>query len=307
MNIHHIYYAAEIAHYGSINKAAANLFISQPTLSRAIKELESELGFELFTRTPAGISPTYQGQEFLRRAKHLNEQYVALREQYYTHKQVPVVQLSFATIRCVIVELALINLYNRYKNREYLNLCVCEERMGKVIDHVYDGLYGVGLILVSEENREALYQKCVHRDIVWIALSKNSVYLQVGAGHPLANRESVSLAELEPYPRATMAQDELETTLYSSHVQGYNPHMAKRRMVINDKSTMYALLTNTDAYYVGLNLSNIRRGNSNVCYIPIQDANNSYELIFLHLQQHTLTPIEQELLQDIRGFASTAQ
>ena len=82
MNIHHIHYAIEIAHYGSFNKAAANLFISQPSLSRAIKELERNLGFELFVRTPSGVVPTHQGQEFLRRASHLNQQYVSLRDQY---------------------------------------------------------------------------------------------------------------------------------------------------------------------------------------------------------------------------------
>ena len=306
MNLLHIHYATEVAHYGSINKAASNLFISQSALSRAIKELEEDLGFHLFTRTPTGVLPTHQGQEFLNRAKRLNEQYVALQEQYYTNKKLPVTQLSFATIRCVIVEFALINLYNRYKDREYLNLCVCEERMGKVIDHIYDGLYGVGLILVEGSNRDILKEKCLRKDICWVPLSRHSAYLQVGANHPLANRSSVSLADLTPYPRATMAQDELEATWYGSHVKGYNPHLVSRRMVINDKSTMYALLNNTDAYYVGLNLSDVRRGNYGVSYIPIRDMDTSWELVFLHLKQHMLTAVEKELLEDIRTLASAA-
>lgn len=62
MNISHIHYAVEVAHYGSFNKAAANLFVSQPSLSRAIKELERELGFDLFLRTPNGVVPTHQGK-----------------------------------------------------------------------------------------------------------------------------------------------------------------------------------------------------------------------------------------------------
>ena len=307
MNIHHIHYAIEIAHYGSFNKAAANLFISQPSLSRAIKELENDLGFELFIRTPNGVLPTHQGQEFLRRARHLNEQYIALQEQYVINNRFPVVQLSLAAFRCVIVEYLLINLYNRYKDREYLNLCVCEERMEKIIDHVFDGLYTVGLILVSEENRDIFYQKCVSRDICWTPISDFSAYAQVGRDHPLAENTSVSLEELLPYPRAAMAQDAMEPTLYGSHGHGYNPNNLKSRIVVNDKSTMYALLTNTDAYYIGLDLSNLRRGNRDVCYIPIRDLNNSYSLIFLHLQQHNLTTVEQELLEDIRNIVSTTR
>ena len=87
MNISHIHYAVEVAHYGSFNKAAANLFVSQPSLSRAIKELERELGFDLFLRTPNGVVPTHQGKEFLHRAKHLDNQYMALWDQYVVSSQ----------------------------------------------------------------------------------------------------------------------------------------------------------------------------------------------------------------------------
>lgn len=307
INLHHIYYALEIAHYGSFNKAAANLFVSQPGLSRSIKELEEELGFQLFIRTPSGVLPTHQGQEFLQRAKRLNEQYIALSEQYSTNSHFPVVQFSLASFRCVIVEFALINLYNRYKDNEYLNICVCEESIEKVISHIYDGLYSIGLILVSNENRDLMRQKCDHFDICWTPIVKHSAYAQVGANHPLAQKESVSLADLAPYPRATMAQDEMEPTLYGAHVHGYSPHTMKSRIVINDKSTMYALLTNTDAYYIGLNLSNLRRGNHDVRYLPIQDLNNAYELVFIHLNQHAITPMEEEFLEDIRSITGAVQ
>lgn len=307
MNISHIHYAVEVAHYGSFNKAAANLFVSQPSLSRAIKELERELGFNLFLRTPNGVVPTHQGKEFLHRAKHLDNQYIALWDQYVVNSHAPTVQLSLAAFRCVIVEFALIKLYNRYREGEYLNLCVCEERVEKIIDLVYDGMYAVGLILVSEENRDMLYQKCMHRGISWIPISSFSAHIQIGRNHPLADRKSVSLEELTAYPRATMAQDEMEPTLYGAHVHGYNPHIQKKRIVINDKSTMYALLTHTDAYYIGLDLSNIRRGNREVCYVPIRDLDNSYTLVFLHLSQHALTPVEKELLSDVREIVSATQ
>lgn len=66
-------------------------------------------------------------------------------------------------------------------------------------------------------------------------------------------------------------------------------------------------LTRTDAYYIGLDLSNIRRGNREVCYVPIRDLDNSYTLVFLHLSQHALTPVEKELLSDVREIVSAAQ
>ena len=86
----------------------------------------------------------------------------------------------------------------------------------------------------------------------------------------------------------------MEPTLYGAHVHGYNPHIQKKRIVINDKSTMYALLTHTDAYYIGLDLSNIRRGNREVCYVPIRDLDNSYTPVsYTHLdvyKRQVITP-----------------
>lgn len=307
MNFLHIYYVTEIARYGSINKAASHLFVSQSALSRAVKDLENNLGFELFTRTPAGVIPTQQGQEFLQQAKRLNEQYAALQEQYSSKKRLPVVQLSFAAIRCVIVEMALVKFYRRYQNREYLNLCVCEERVGKIIDYVYDGLYSVGLVLAEKANRNLFFEKCRRNSITWIPISQHTPYLQIGQNHPLANRQAVTLADLSPYPRATMVQDEMETALYSSHVKGYDPQRLGKRIVINDKSTMYALLSNTDAYYIGLNLSNVRGNNHDVCYLPILDLESPFELAFIHLQSHALTPTEKELLEDIRSLVSASR
>ena len=160
---------------------------------------------------------------------------------------------------------------------------------------------------MEESQREAVLQKCRRRDLAWVPVSKHPVYLQVGTGHPLADRAEVSLSELAPYPRMAMVQDEFETTLYGSHIRGYDPGSAARRIVINDKSTMYALLTGTDAYYVGLDLTNLRRGNSDVRYLPIRDLQASYELVFIHLRQHALTAAERELLADIRSLASSAR
>ena len=147
----------------------------------------------------------------------------------------------------------------------------------------------------------------MHSSIYTTPIVKHSAYAQVGVDHPLAQKGSVYLADLAPYPRATMAQDAMEPTLYGAHVNGYSPHTLKSRIVINDKSTMYALLTNTDAYYIGLNLSNLRGGNHDVRYLPIQDLNNAYELVLIHLNQHTLTPVEEEFVADIRSITGAVQ
>ncbi len=299
MNIRYIQYALEIARCGSINKAAKSLFITQPTLSRAIKDLEEEIGMQIFVRMSDGVMLTHSGREFLTKASRLNEQYIALQEQYYLRNRPEIAQLSFAAIRCVIFEQALIHLYDRHRTEEFLNFCMCEESVGEVVEHVYDGSYEIGLIFAFDDVAESLRNKCMQKGITVRSLGRLPIYAQVGPEHPLAGKAAVYMEELNPYPCATMSQDEMEPSLNTSHVRGYDPIVKKKRFVINDKSTMYTVLSNTDAYYIGLNLSRLRNGNARICYIPIADADVSYELMLLYLNHHKLSILERELTDDI--------
>lgn len=305
MNIRHIQYALEVANVGSINKTAERLYMTQPALSRAIHDLEAEIGFKIFSRTATGMVVTHQGKEFLERAKRLNEQYVSLCDQYFMPNNLSVVQISVAATQCVIFEVTLANLYNKYCDNEYVNLCMLEEDAGTVVDRLYAGLCNVGMIFTMQDSKEVLYQKCLRRNINWIELGASAIYLQVGSNHPLANRSSVSLKELDPYPRAVMVKGDVGSELNHSRIQGYEPLKIKKRIVINDKSTMYTILEDTDAYYIGANLSNLRKNNLNIRYIPIQDAKVEMEFAFLHLKSHSLTKIEKELLEDLKTILAS--
>ena len=74
MNTLHFQYAVTVARTGSITQAAEELFMAQPNLSKAIRELEDSLGIEIFRRTPKGMVPTAQGEAFLRYAANVLEQ-----------------------------------------------------------------------------------------------------------------------------------------------------------------------------------------------------------------------------------------
>ena len=78
MNLNVLRYAIEVEKNRSITGAAKQLFISQPNLSRDIRELEDEIGFSIFTRSSRGVVPTDKGREFLQLAKKAVRQYQAL-------------------------------------------------------------------------------------------------------------------------------------------------------------------------------------------------------------------------------------
>ena len=82
MTLQQLFYALTVSEQGSMNKASEKLFISQPTLTSAIKTLEEELQIQIFTRTSHGVIVTNEGQEFLTYAKQIYQQYELLKERY---------------------------------------------------------------------------------------------------------------------------------------------------------------------------------------------------------------------------------
>lgn len=302
MNMNLIQYALEIDRCCSINKAAKNLYISQPALSRAMRELEQEIGIMIFSRTPTGVVTTHQGKEFLLRAGKLNEQYTALQEQYYDKRRPHVLNLSVSSIRYAVIERAFTNVYNRHRDYEFQNLCITEVNIEEVLHHVYDGLYAVGFLLVSSDWRDYWKRKADQYNLSWISLRTQRSYIQVGEHHPLADRDSVCLAELVDYPHATMAQNDVSSILSCSSIRGYDFTTVKKRIVVNDKSMMYEVLTHTDAYYIGVNLEHLSPSNGQIRYIPISDTDITLELVLVYLRHHTLTALEQEFVDEVRAL-----
>lgn len=302
MNMQLIQYALEINRCGSINKAAKNLYISQPALSRAVRELEEEIGFPIFSRTPTGVRTTHQGREFLMRAEKLNEQYIALQEQYYDKRKPHILSLSVASIRYAVIERAFTNVYNRHNDYDFQNLCISEENIEEVLQHVYDGLYSLGFLVVSSDWREHWKQRAEQYNLNWISLHIQPSFIQVGKHHPLAQKQSVCLKELEEFPHATMAQNDVSSILSCSSIRGYDSKIAKKRIVVNDKSMMYEVLTHTNAYYIGVNLEHLSPHNGEIRYLPISDTEITLECILLYLRQHSLSSIEQEFIHEVKSL-----
>lgn len=300
MNMQQLQYALEIEKCGSINKAAQNLYISQPALSRALHELENEIGITLFHRTKSGITLTHQGEEFLARARHLNEQFVSFQNQYYDKRKKHILNLSVASSRYAIVERAFTNFYNQHEHYELQNLSISEFNAEDVLYQVYDGRFTLGVILISSDEKAHWKHKAGLYNLTWETLSIQPSYIQVGMQHPLAQKQSVCIEELKDYPHATMAASDVSSILSCSDIRGYDEKRAKKRILVNDKSMMYEILTHTNAFYIGVNLEALAPKNGQICYLPIEDTDVTIEIALLHLETHKLTKTEQSFIEELK-------
>lgn len=300
MNMRWIKYALEVAHCGSINRAAENLYISQPALSRDIRGLEKEVGITIFSRTSSGVQVTHHGSEFLARAQTLYEDYIFLQNTYCANSQPNVFSLSVASVRFAVTSKAFTNVYNRHSRCEYQNACFAEENVPLVMEHIYDGLYSLGVIMVASDQRDYWRTKAEQYRLKWTVLNSEPTCVQVGEHHPLAHCKSIQIQELADYPHATMAHSDVSTIFACSSVRNYDRNIVKKRIVVNDRSMMYEVLCNTNAYYIGINLKNLSLYSGKINYIPLRDTDITIECVVLSLAQHSMTLFEQEYVEELK-------
>ena len=206
MNVQELRYVVAVAQAGSINKAALNLYVSQSTLSRAVQEVEAQIGISLFQRTNKGAIPTHDGLEFIERARRLLLAFDQLEGQYFNHEKAEQETLLVATQRCTPVISAFIEYYQkRCEDKKLLNLALKEDTTDNIIRLVSNRIYGIGILHYTSDQESSFLHKCRSVDLESHLLEVSPVVAQVRYGHPLANRKSILVRELRPYPHVTFA------------------------------------------------------------------------------------------------------
>lgn len=244
MTLTQLIYAVKIAETKSINKAAAQLFVSQPALSSAVRELEDEIHIELFLRTNRGIVVTTEGEEFLSYARQMVELNKMIGERYVDHKQtkrkfsVSMQHYSFA------VE-AFIKLGSRFSMSEY-ELAVHETKTHEVIENVRDYRSEIGVLYLNEFNEKVLKKIFSEYDLEFIPLFSCGIYVYLSKDHPLAGKERIRFEELRGYPCLSFEQGVQNSFYYAEEVLSTLDY--KQIIKADDRATMLNLMVGMNGY-----------------------------------------------------------
>lgn len=164
MNLTHMKYALEVEKEHSISRAAANLFMGQPNLSRAISELEEHLGIKIFRRTAKGMYPTPQGEEFLRYAKSIMDQIDAIEDIYRGHGRVSQ-RFSIAVPRATYISCAFTEFSKIIKTDESAEIFYHETNSLRIIDDILNNDCNLGILRYKEEQRDSYFKLFKERGI----------------------------------------------------------------------------------------------------------------------------------------------
>ena len=233
-----------IAEAGSFNRAAERLYIAQPSLTGAIKELEKELGIRLFNRGGKGATLTADGEAFLPYARSVIAQYEALLDAF-GHGARRRQKFAVSTQHYSFAVKAFVELTRAYDLAEY-EFAIRETRTRQVIEDVGALRSEIGILYLSDYNQKALLKLFNETGVEFHHLIDCSAYVYLWRGHPLSGREFLTLEDLAPYPCMAFEQGENSTFYMAEEILSENVY--PRMIKCSDRATMLNLMVGVKGY-----------------------------------------------------------
>jgi transcriptional regulator cpsY len=237
MTLQQLRYVITIAKYNSMNKAAKELFVSQPNMSETVRSLEEELNIKIFNRSNKGIVMTPEGEEFLSYARQVVDQY-SLLEHRYIHKQVKQ-KFSVSMQHYTFAVKAFVDMAKDYDTQDY-EFAVRETKTYEVIEDVSIGRSEIGVIFMNDFNKDVLTKILSENKLIFTKLFDCKIYAYMWNKHPLAKKKKVSMEDLQAYPCLVFDQGKNSSFYLSEEVLStYDYH---RKIMANDRATLLNLM-----------------------------------------------------------------
>ena len=265
MTLQQLKYAIEIARWGSINIAAKKLFISQPSLSNAIKELEKELNISIFQRSNRGVSVTVDGAEFLGYARQIIEQSELMEKRYFNAK--PSAQhFSISTQHYAFAVSAFVDLIKEYANDEYeFELREC--RTYEIIDDVKNLRSEIGILYINEFNSKVLNKLFKENNLKFTTLLVARPHVFISVKNPLSRQKIVTLEDLADYPYLSFEQGEYNSFHFSEEILSTLSH--KKSIIVSDRATLFNLLIGLNGYTISTGILSADLNGSDIIAVPL--------------------------------------
>lgn len=247
MNTQHFEYVLEVEKTGSITQAAENLFMTQPTLSKAIKDLENQLGFAIFKRSPKGVIPTPKGREFLAHAKKITEQIERMSLALHAHDTDHQL-FSLAIPRVSYIAQAASEFACSFDNNKNMELDILEGSSMRVIDAVAHSHFVLGIIRLHQEDEDYFLRCLMEKDVQYEPVWESDYVALMRQDHPLAEREHLTAQDFEDYIQIAFGDEEVPYIRVSETEIPRGAGNAKRILVYDRAMQFDILRTNPLAY-----------------------------------------------------------
>ena len=295
MNIQQLRYVVAIANSGTFREAAEKMYVSQPSLSISVRDLEKELGFKIFRRTSSGTFLTRRGMEFYEKAQELVKGFDVFQNQYANpeeeKKEFSISSQHYDFLPPLITQFSVLYPENK-------DFRIFESTTVQILDEVAQGHSELGIIYLNKQNTKGIMQRVDKLGLEVIDLISFQTHIYLRKGHPLAKKESLVMEDLAHLPTVRFTQEKDEYLYYSENF--VDTSGSSQLFNVTDRATLNGILERTDAYATGSGFLDSQSVNG-ITVIPlIDDLNN--KMVYVKREEVDLSPVAEKFVQVMEAY-----
>ena len=270
MTLQQLRYVTMVAETGTITEAANRLYISQPSLTNAIHELEKEMNIVIFNRTNKGISLSKEGEDFLGYARQILEQ-AAILEDKYKGNGGGKKQYCVSTQHYSFAVNAFVDLIKEYGQDEY-DFSIRETQTYEIIEDVAHMRSEIGILFLNDFNEVVLQKILKSNDLKFHKLFVAKPHVFISRRHPLADHKVITNQELEAYPYLSFEQGEHNSFYFSEEI--FSASERKKNIRVRDRATLFNLLIGLNGYTVCSGVIDKKLNGKDIIAVPLADESD---------------------------------
>lgn len=295
MKLQQLRYVVKVAECGSITEASRRLFVSQPSITASIRDLENEMGVHIFERTNKGVIVSEEGETFLGYARQVLDQADLLEGKYKgTSEQVPHFSVSCQHYSFAVN--AFVDVIREFDAARY-DFTLREEQTHEIVEDVAHMKSELGILYLSEHNREVIERMLAANELVFEGLFCATPHVFVCSDHPLADHASVTLEDLEDYPFLSYEQGSYNSFYYSEELT--STFERRKNIRVRDRATLFNLAMGLNGYTVCSGVISHELNGPGIISIPL-DVDEYMEIGIITRKNTTLTRYGQAYIEAIR-------
>lgn len=265
MTLQQLKYIVTVAEIGNITGAARKLFVSQPSLTHAILELEKEMQITIFNRTNKGVVLSNEGETFLSYARQVLEQVELMEEKFLNVKE----HRSRFSVSCQHYSFAVnafVDVIQEFDANQY-DFTLRETQTYEIIEDVSRMKSEIGVLYTSSKNEEIITKLLKQNDLIFQDLFTAKPHVFISSRHPLAEKEVLTLEDLEDYPYLSFEQGEYNSFYFAEEILSTLDR--KKNIKVRDRATLFNLVIGLNGYTVSSGIISRELNGENIIAKPL--------------------------------------
>ena len=296
MTLQQLKYVVAIAEMGSISKAAESLFITQPSLTNQIHELENEYNIKIFNRTNKGVILTSDGEVFLGYARQILEQANLLDEKYKSNYTKSLFCVSSQHYSFAVN--AFVDLIKKYDKDKY-DYSIKETETYEIIDDVSKLKSEIGILYINDFNKNVILRLLEDNNLTYINLFRAKPHVFISKNHPLKDKKLVTFDDLKDYPYLSFEQGDHNSFYFSEEI--LSVVRKNKNIRVRDRATLFNLAIGLNGYTVSSGVLDSNLNGENIVSVPL-DSDSYMDIIAIVHKNVNLSEAGKYYLESIKKY-----